>query len=281
MIDLSTYLQLDTNDDMYYYILPSNFSIYRGDTSIDKNSFSFPNNVPFFFGTNVEEVEQYGIVFEFKTTREYKLIAIDNFQTQQRLYKNAPSDIQDILKRNYGYSPRGIQTRDSVSAKDIAFSNYLCKEGYDGYAINEMDTDLDRFHQEIVICSPQTIQLVKQITTDPTVIQRLLDKKRMVDLGKTMDVKRKKRPSYSSTYSDEEDSSSFRPIPKFNFPDDEDENTSFKSPPTTPIKKLFGGKNTKYTKKYKKTVRKYKKSLNRKLRKYKKTSKNGNTRKGK
>jgi len=279
MIDLSTYLELDTNDDMYYYVLPSNFSIYRGDTSIDKNSFSFPNNVPFFFGTNVEEVEQYGIVFEFKTTREYKLIAIDNFQTQQHLYQNAPPDIQDILKRNYGYSPSGIQTRESVSAKDIAFSNYLCKERYDGYAINEMNTDLDRFHQEIVICSPQTIQLVKQITTDPNEIQRLMDKKKMVDLGKNMDSKRKKRPTASSTYSDtdedeDDDSSSFKSMPKFNFPDDEDENTTFRSPPTTPKKKLFGGK----TKKINNTKNPKKRKKTKKLRKQKKTRKNKKTR---
>ena len=281
MIDLSTYLQLDTNDDMYYYILPSNFSIYRGDTSIDKKSFSFPNNTPFFFGTNVEEVEQYGIVFEFRTTREYKLIAIDNFQTQQRLYKNATPDIQQILKKNYGYSTSGIQTRDSVSAKDIAFSNYLCKQGYDGYAINDMDTDLDKFHQEIVICSPQTIQLVKQITTDPKEIQRFMDKKRMVDMGKTMDVKRKKRPTSTYSYEDEnEDDTEYSnsiPMPKFNMDnmDDDEESAkyTFGSPPTTPIKKLsFGGK-------VKKTKRLKRKSRKQKTMKPKNSQKNKKTRK--
>ena len=256
MIDLTKYLQLEPNDNMYYYFIPKDFPIYRGDTTIDANSFYFLANTPFFFGTNVEEVEQYGIVFEFKTTQEYKLLAIDNFETLQMLYKKANDypDIQQILKRNYGYDISGIKIRDSIAEKDITLSKWLCEHGYFGYGINKMKTELGIFHQEIMICNAETVQLVKQITTDQKKIQKLLDKKKMVDMGKSMDMKRKK-PSQDNQ------------VPfKYDIPS----MPNYDSPPITP-KKInfgFGGKNKK-SKKKRTTKRTIKKGKKRKTRKYK------------
>jgi hypothetical protein len=256
MVDLTQYLELDTADNMYYYFIPQGFPIFRGDTSIDANSFYFLANTPFFFGTNVEEVEQYGIVFEFKTTQEYKLLAIDNFETLQMLYNKASSypNIQQILKINYGYDISGIKIRDSIAEKDITLSKWLCEQGYFGYAINKMKTELGIFHQEIMICSAETVQLVKQITTDQKKIQKLVDKKKMVDMGKTMDMKRKKRSQDNQ-------------VPfNYNIPSI----PNYNSPPTTP-KKInfgFGGKRRKTKKtrrKTKKTRRKTKKIKKRKI----------------
>jgi hypothetical protein len=226
MVDLIQYLQLDTADNMYYYFIPEGFPIFRGDTSIDANSFYFLANTPFFFGTNVEEVETYGIVFEFKTTQEYKLLAIDNFETLQMLYKKAADypDIQQILKRNYGYDISGIKIRDSIAEKDITLSKWLCEKGYFGYAINKMKTELGIFHQEIMICNAETVQLVKQITTDKKKIQKLVDKKKMVDMGKSLDMKRKK-PSQDDQ------------VP-FNY--DIPSMPNYDSPPITPKKINFG-----------------------------------------
>ena len=261
MIDLTKYLQLDTTDNMYYYFIPEGFSIYRGDTSIDTNSFYFSPNTPFFFGTNIEEVEQYGIVFEFKTTQEYKLVAIDNFETLQILFNKASAypNIQQILKRNYGYDKSGIKIRDSIGEKDITFSKWLCEIGYSGYAINKMETELGIFHQEIMICNAETVQLVKQITTDQKKIQELVDKKKMVDMGKSMDMKRKKRSDSSVSFN-------YSNIPSM---------PNYDSPPTTP-KKInfgFGGKNKKSKRKTKQKGRKTRKTKRRKTKRIRKRSK--------
>ena len=253
MIELTKYLQLDPNDNMYYYVIPTGFSIYRGDTSIDPNYFRFSANTPFFFGTNIEEVEQYGIVFEFKTTQEYKLVAIDNFETLRMLYQKAydSPNIQQILKRNYGYTELGIKMRDSISEKDITLSKWLCENGYSGYAINNMKTEMGIFHQEIMICNAESVQLVRQITTDATQIQRYRDKEQMVKMGKSMDMNRKKK-----RFGDD-NSNSF--VPKFNYYDNNEKQgmSLFNyddTPPTTPKKINFGGKNKKTkTRKQKRT----------------------------
>jgi hypothetical protein len=252
MINLTEYLHLDT-DNMNYYFIPKGFSVYRGDTtfynnrlnSSDSSNADFSPNTPFFFGTNVEEVEQYGIVFEFKTTQEYKLLAIDDFNTLKILYNNSAAypDIQQILKKNYGYNVSGITIRDSIAEKDITFSKWLCEKGYSGYAINNMKTEMGVFHQEIMVCHAESIQLVRQITTDPKEIQKYKDKQQMVNMGKSMDMKRKKRVDYDNprvfNYSDDSDDN-----------DDNDNNNNnsipmfkYDSPPTTPVKKkTFGGK---------------------------------------
>lgn len=230
MIDFTKYLQFDTNDNMYYYFIPKSFPIYRGDTSYYIDPFDFLTNTPYFFGTNIKEVEEYGVVFEFRTTQDYKLLAIDKTETLKVLYNIASSnkDIQQIIEKNYGYITK---KRDSVAKKDIEFSKWLCEKGYSGYAINNMEFDLGTFHQEIMVCHAESIQLVKQITTDPKKIKELIYDKKMVDMKKSMDLQRKKR------FEDKPDDSKFRfeNIPMLKYED---------TPPTTPKKIYFGGNKT-------------------------------------
>ena len=256
MIDLKKYLHLDATDNMSYYFIPSGFSIYRGDTTfynnlVNSNSNTlFLPNTPFFFGTNIEEVEAYGVVFEFKTTQEYKLLAIDDFNTLQILYNNSSAypDIQKILKKNYGYNVSGITIRDSVAEKDITFSKWLCEKGYSGYAINNMKIDIGMFHQEIMVCHAESIVLVKQITTDKKKIQEYKDEQQMVNMKKSMDMKRKRIENEPSVFNYDKSVSSF----------------NYDSPPTTP-KKLFGGKDRKRKTKTKKTKTKTKKTKTKKI----------------
>lgn len=165
---------------------------------------------------------------------------MDDFNTLKILYNNSSAypDIQQILKKNYGYNVSGITIRDSVAEKDITFSKWLCEKGYSGYAINNMKTEMGVFHQEIMICHAETIQLVKQITTDMREIQKYKDKQQMVNMGKSMDVKRKKRIDNSVVFNynnNSDDSDNNKSIPMF----------KYDSPPTTPVKKItFGGKIT-------------------------------------
>ena len=261
MIDFTKYLQFDTNDNMYYYFIPKDFPVYRGDTSYYIDPFDFLTNTPYFFGTNIEEVEAYGVVFEFRTTQDYKLLAIDKNETLQVLYKIASTnkEIQQIIEKNYGYITK---KRDSVAKKDIAFSKWLCEKGYSGYAINNMEFDLGTFHQEIMVCHAESIQLVKQITTDPKKIKELIYDKKMVDMKKSMDLQRKKR------FEDKPDDSkfSFDNIPMLKYED---------TPPTTPKKIYFGGnkkrKTTKPPKGKNKKIMRTKKEKKEKKKKTRKT----------
>ena len=82
--------------------------------------------------------DEYGVIFEFVTMREYRLIALDDKQTQTTLYQNAPANIKRILENNYGYHN---DLRNSVSGPDREISQYICSLGYDGYGIHDMRTD--------------------------------------------------------------------------------------------------------------------------------------------
>ena len=179
-----------SGENMKYYIIPKGFLVYRGDTAFYKRDSRpqrpFSPQTPFFFGTNVAEVEEYGVVFEFETTQEYKLLAIDDFETLEELYDLSPPPIQKILEKNYGYKSK---IRDSIAEKDIAFSKWLCKKGYDGYAITNMVTDRGtKFHEELMICNAESIQFVKQITNNN--IQPHIDKYDMLQMKKSMKTKK-------------------------------------------------------------------------------------------
>ena len=70
---------------IYYYIIPKNYPLFKATNNYDINTgglFLTPNRF-YFFGAkdeNPEYIESYeeiyGIIFEFVTTREYKLLAI-------------------------------------------------------------------------------------------------------------------------------------------------------------------------------------------------------------
>jgi hypothetical protein len=181
------------------YSLPAGSTIYRGDMMIyDKIRRGEPVRFDshfVFFSVSPEIVEEYGVVLEFSTTRDYTLLALDNKETLGNLYMNAPPNIQSILERNYGYSPtRDSILRYSVSKNDKQLSQYLCDLGYDGYATNTMSTDEGgQFHKELMICRPESIEFVGQVTTDETQIRSMEDALKMRDMGKEMREKRRRK----------------------------------------------------------------------------------------
>ena len=177
--------KITKDDGMNYYIIPTNTMLYRAENSIYRdfgtniNEYQIPDKI-YFLGVNPESVQQYGIVYEFKTDREYNLLALDDDKTLDILYNKMDTDMQNILVKNYGYDPItkiSTKNRDSVLEKDMALSRYLCGENYDGYATNEMtkDDNTDTFHKEIMICHPSNLKLIRQVTTDKSTIDNILD----------------------------------------------------------------------------------------------------------
>ncbi len=172
-------------DGVIYYILPAGLPLFKATKTYDPRTQGLHLNPSghYFFGVRnmdpgyiASYEEEYGVIFEFITTRQYKLLALDNQETQAHLYNHAPEEIKTILRKNYGYTS-GI--RNSVNEADQKLSNYLCTQGYEGYAIQHMETDFGgSFHPEFMICNIQNgIQYVKQVTRERQ-MHTILDKER-------------------------------------------------------------------------------------------------------
>lgn len=170
MNDLQPFLQQTTENGIEVYILPPGFSLFKAFSMTKEESIqSFINEQPYFFGMKnmspeyIENYEEeYGVIYEFETTRPYTLLALDNSTTQKMLFETAPQHIQKILENNYGYFNT---TRVSESEPDRILSQYLCEKGYDGYALHGMKTfGGGVFHDEIMICKANSIKLVGMVT---------------------------------------------------------------------------------------------------------------------
>jgi len=185
---------------MSYYVLPPSLFLFKatkqpGSLSLQPGQLSFFGVKNMSPGYIEDYEEEYGVIFEFVTTREYKLLALDDHATQEKLYEAAPPSIQDILERNYGFET-GV--RDSQSDPDRELSMYLCKQGYEGYAIQSMRTDMGgTFHPEFMICDVGGIQYVNQITP-PSRAKRIIDAAKMRRISdQTMLNRKKGRLSFS------------------------------------------------------------------------------------
>ena len=230
-------------NNMTYYVIPSGYPLFKATKKYDIHSGNLlhldPNGF-YFFGikkTNPEYIEsyeeQYGVIFEFVTTREYKLLALDKKDTQRQIYQSAPPNIKSILKENYGYDN---DLRLSEPEPDRILAQYLCRGGYGGYGIKYMATAFSgSFHPEFMFCNIDGIQCTGRITTDLRV-EQILESQRLKTISTQMKAARSENKSsikgkrlFSSTPS---------PLGKRLFDDDDD----YMSSETTGIsKRLFGG----------------------------------------
>lgn len=145
------------NGTKIYKGFKHDYQKYIGETA---PVFETNKNKPVFFALDEENADQYGVVLEFETLRDFNLVEIDNLDTMQHLYETVPENIQKILAYNYGYnsSTNTFGKRQSVNNADKALSTYLCENGYDGYIILSRNIQTDfggHFHQELVICNHQ------------------------------------------------------------------------------------------------------------------------------
>ena len=159
---------IDVDDGLAYYRIPVGFHLFKATKSSDTLNLSL-GRLSFFgvYNTDPHYIEsyekEYGIIFAFKTTRSYKLLALDHPNTKTELYNRAPNNIKQILRRNYGYNSMSGY-RDSKLDSDIELSQYLCKQGYQGYATHFMETDTGEFHPEFMICKVDGITPIGRIT---------------------------------------------------------------------------------------------------------------------
>ena len=222
-------------DGMNYYIIPKNTKLYRGDTKMydTKNPHEpITDHLignPVFFGTSIEEVAQYGIVYEFKVNKELHLLALDDEVTLAKLSETiSDAKLKKILRVNYG------KIRTSFSKDDKAFVSYLCENQYNGYATPKLETDFGgSFHPEILLCDINNVTLIKQITTKSKEINQFIDKQNSLNVAKDLKEKRKK-PVKRLSFNNDHDEEEVKPLNRLLFDDDEDD---------SPMKK--GGKSRK------------------------------------
>jgi len=220
---------IDT-DGMAYYIIQAGVPLFKATKSSDtldlrrgRLSFFGVHNLDRDYIASYEN--EYGIIFAFETTRPYKLLALDHPATKEALYKKVPENIKRFLRRNYGYTMTG--RRDSELDSDLAVSQYLCDEGYEGYATNFMQTDTGEFHPEFMICHVDGMRPLGRITNDPRRIANILERGRIDDASRDLKVSRKGKQRTESPYAARARPMSFAPTNLF---------ASDDSPPRGPSK---------------------------------------------
>jgi len=257
-------IETDKNGIKYYKI-PIGYNLFKATREFKETNdkrIILDDDKHYFFGKyNMDDVyinsyeDLYGIIYHFRTTREYKLLALDDTTTRNNIYNNAPENIQKILRENYGHN-NSNNIRNSISENDRKLSEYLCSNGYEGYAIKSMNTDFGgTFHPEFMICNINGIECITRITDDTNVDR--LKKQGTTIVSEDLRDKRKseKRKNPSSVIYDEDDGY-----------DNQENNNNINSGKLSTVKqRLFGGGNKKHKK------RKTNKKHSRKTKKYRKT----------
>jgi hypothetical protein len=183
-----------------YYVVPKGYPLFKAlKTFRNPNdiSLTLSPNKPYFFGLKNNDPdyirdyeEEYGVIFEYVTTQPIELLALDDQRTMNKLYKEAPQDIQKVLEKNYGLNTK---SRLSEAEPDRIFSNYLCSIGETGYAIYEMETDFGgKFHPELLICNAsEYVQYIGQITISSLRIQEIVEMGKMKQMKSNLEQSRK------------------------------------------------------------------------------------------
>ena len=141
------------------YLLKKGTVLYRGDTPFylynkDKpiDSLSLEKK-PTFFGSDPDDVAQYGIIYGWVVSDDIELPLLDNHDVMTEIYNGATPEVQKVMKDNYGYRDDGFKNRVSIFEKDIIFYQYLCDKGYPGYASHDLEEGV-RTSIEIMVCNP-------------------------------------------------------------------------------------------------------------------------------
>ena len=183
-----------------FYTLKKGMTIYRGDNRmyLGDKTWEQIRSRPTFFALSKDVAEkEYGITYEFKVDKNYKLLALDHKETVSKLLSTITDEkIRRKIYSQYGHN----QTRDSHLEDDLLITNYLCSMGYDGYATKELNTVAGgKFHPEIMICDSKHITSPIQITVEKDKIDKIIkeykEKKIARELKEKRDVMKKKQRS--------------------------------------------------------------------------------------
>ena len=149
------------------YTIPAEIKLYHGSNTVKlKNGKpDFREGLHTFFALSEEYAAKYakkneknGNVFMFETIAPIELVAMD--KPNNGLYNKVTPEMKTILEKNYGFPDN--HKRMSEPENDNALSQYLCDNGFNGYAAGEMKGvnltyDLD---PEIVLCNINRLKYI-------------------------------------------------------------------------------------------------------------------------
>ena len=144
------------------YTITTGTTLYRGDTPFyiankDRQAGSpvVLSSGPTFFGLEPDDVKQYGIIHAWTATKDIELLHLDNPDVMKGIYDAARTDVQTVLRENYGYQPDSntIGHSKSIFKEDKVFYDYLCTTGSPGYASTRTEGEESSTY-EIMVCNP-------------------------------------------------------------------------------------------------------------------------------
>lgn len=154
-------------------IIPEGTILYRGAPVYSNNTeedLKGKSNRSQFFGFNPSDVDEYGIIHEYKVKQELRLYKVDDYNTLQNIYNISSNDIRKIIKNNYGYDEESSTLNDRVTEKDSdrEFANSLSKE-VDGYysekrKLKDWTSEKSELIREMTICKAD--EKVELVTTE-------------------------------------------------------------------------------------------------------------------
>lgn len=209
--------------------------LYRGDSN-KYNAYDIDNLLDGeykFFGLTPEEVQEYGVTFEFTLNRPLYLVRLDDKNTRNELYKIGDANIKEILEKNYGHNEDEI--RDSEEKADYEMSSFICKD-YDGYITDKMKSDRfgGKFHREIMICNPKDKFIDVAQLTESNQANQLREEHAL----KLREIERRKKKKSRSYFDDDDENINrmqIQPISELSYlsPVKTGNKLSFETPPRT------------------------------------------------
>jgi hypothetical protein len=188
MDDIQPFFNRVIENEITYYVIPANTPLFRGDVPENYEDPLSTMNGPIFFGESADVARIYGLPFEYKTTNEVKLLALD--RSMETIYNAANPIIKSILKKNYGY-PDGY--RNSEDDADKQLTQYICN-AYGGYALDYMPTEGGgKFHREIILCDKTQVEFVNKVMISQAQENTIIDNHKMRKAEQER-IERKKRP---------------------------------------------------------------------------------------
>lgn len=220
MDNIQPFFNTIVENELTYYVIPANTPLFRGDIPVDYDNPLSHMNGPVFFGESVDAALIYGLPFEYKTTNELKLLALD--KSMKKVYENAADPkIKSILKKNYGY-PDGYRNSDDDADKQL--TQYICNT-YGSYALNYMPTEGNgTFHREIILCDKNQVEFIRKVTISQNEEQTIIDNQKMrrTELDR-IDTKKRQRAERESN---DDSASTLRRGALFDYDDEEDDNVN-------------------------------------------------------
>jgi len=174
MGDILPFFNTVVENEITYYVIPANTRLFRGDIPADYTNPLSHMNGPIFFGESIDVARIYGLPFEYKTTNELQLLALD--RSMDTIYNAANPIIKSILKKNYGY-PDGYRNSDDDADKQL--TQYICNT-YGGYALDFMPTEGGgKFHREIILCDKTQVEFVKKVMISQAEENTIIDNQKI------------------------------------------------------------------------------------------------------